>query len=221
MNSLGWIWGLLAAVSVMGCVSVVEGQGPEAPSVGTPSVPIVTLEAGPAGTDADKAQVEELLLARRTGAGAPYQIGDFSVVMSSSNWTPWPRYRAMPSRALIQRMGSRDSRDRQPVYGVIVDGHLYEKASGARVLMRLKASENPVLAAAIWLSLTTSSERPVWLPEPCDAPLWEGETLHFCSEGPSGDLKRYEVLLTPAQTRRRVQNPGVTIQPIEAVGSPD
>lgn len=205
-----WIWGLVSGVS-LGCVAVVEGQDPGAS--GPRQVEDAALQKGPSDEEAKKA-VEALLIKRRGGAGSPFQEGDYQVAILSNNLTPWLRYQATPTPQLIQRMASRDSRDRQSSFGLMVDGYLYEGATGARTLMRLRAEEDAQLAAAVWLALTTESDKTVVGHAQCADPHWRGETLVFCVEQ-VGAIQQVEVDLNPRPSRRPGVVTGVRVRPLD------
>lgn len=209
-------WPLLL---LLGGCGVVEGQGP---SDGVPAGGTVGVQgpvSGPEGTAEDQRAVEELLVKRRGGAGAPFREGDYLVEMLSPNWTPWPRYKATPTPQLVERMGSRDSRDRQPLLGLMVNGRLYEGASGARSLMRKYAEEDARLAASVWLALTTEHDKPVVAHAACVDPSWREGTLVFCVEQEGGSMQQIEVDLAPPPARRPGGNTGVRATPVALPGA--
>ena len=214
--NIRWVW--LATLPVLGCVAVVEGQDPSVPVSPAGELGDAALQPGPTGSEEAKRAVEDRLIKRRGGAGSPFQEGDYLVAMLDSNWTPWPRYQATPTPQLIQRMGSRDSRDRQGKYGLMVDGYVYEGATGARTLMRQWAEEDARLAAAIWLALTTEADKPIVGHAQCADPLWQGETLVFCAEQSTGSIQRFEVDLNPPPSRRRGAVTGVRVRPVDVLG---
>ena len=211
-SNIQWVW--LATLPVLGCVAVVEGQDPSGSVSPTEELVDAALQSGVTDMKETKRAVEERLVKRRGGAGSPFQEGDYLVVILDSNWTPWPRYQATPTPQLIQRMRSRDSRDHQSRFGLMVDGYLYEGASGARSLMGQRAEKDARLAAAVWLALTTEADMPVVGNAQCEDPHWQGETLVLCAAQSTGAIQRFEVELKPLPSRRPGGNPGVRVTPV-------